>query len=333
MTAVENAAPWNCVPLSKIEDLSEAVQGAGLETMQMSRPPLKGSLAFASHDGVAYSTGHIGGQVALTGCLSESLVTLGVGLELPHGSKQWLNDVTTGNTAIFLPGAPHDALYMPGSLYATATLTVERLEEIASDLGLVLTLKELAGSGVVAHRLPTTTTKQLRTDFKNIHWSPTLSNDENPAVVGKKLLRAFISQLGRVPRPSIGKTTPQGYGRIACRARTFILDHLDCPLSIDVIAANSLTSQRTLHRAFLSVFNETPYSYVQKIRLNRIRSELITDAERACTIKAAVQRWGISELGRFAGLYNELFGELPSETLARRQNATPCGIRSDQSSG
>jgi hypothetical protein len=26
--------------------------------------------------------------------------------------------------------------------------------------------------------------------------------------------------------------------------------------------------------------------------------------------------WGISELGRLAGWYRELFGELPSETLA-----------------
>ena len=39
---------WTRVPISRIEDLSDAVLGAGLEAMQMSRAPVTGSLAFAS---------------------------------------------------------------------------------------------------------------------------------------------------------------------------------------------------------------------------------------------------------------------------------------------
>lgn len=56
---------WARVPTTRIEDLADAVFGGGLEAMQMSLPRVAGSLAFAEHDGVLYSTGLIGGQVAL----------------------------------------------------------------------------------------------------------------------------------------------------------------------------------------------------------------------------------------------------------------------------
>lgn len=319
---VDNAVRWDRNPISRIEELSEAVKGAGLEPIQMSRSPLIGSLAFATQDGIAYSTGQIGGQVALTGCLSESFVTLGLGLVLPAGSKQWLTDVTTGNMAVFLPGAPHDALYMSGSLFATATLSLDLLEEMAANLGLVLSAKDLGESGVVDRSLPDTALRELQAEFGNLHFSGLPPDDPSFAMAGKNLLQVFIYHLGREPRPCVGKPTPRGYAQIVAKARAFIISHLDRPLSIDAIAAAASTSQRTLHRAFLDVLNETPYSYVQKIRLHRIRSELITDAEKACTIKIAVHRWGITELGRFAGWYSELFGELPSETVSLRREST-----------
>jgi AraC-like DNA-binding protein len=290
--------------------------------MQMSCSPLTGSLAFTTQDGIAYSTGQIGGQVALTGCLSESLVTLGLGLVLPAGSKQWLTDVTTGNVGVFLAGAPHDALYMPGTLFATATLSLDLLEETAANLGLALSGKDLGESGVVDRPLPDNALRQLQAEFGNLHFSGLSSDDPSFAMAGRNLLQAFIYHLGREPRPYIGKPIHRGYARIVAKARAFIIGNLDRPLSIDAIAAAASTSQRTLHRAFLDVLNETPYSYVKKVRLHRIRHELISDAEKACTIKIAVHRWGITELGRFAGWYNELFGERPSETVSFRRGNT-----------
>jgi AraC-like DNA-binding protein len=69
------------------------------------------------------------------------------------------------------------------------------------------------------------------------------------------------------------------------------------------------------------VLDETPYSYVQKLRLNRIRHELVTDAEAACTITMVAHRWNMAGMGRFAAWYRDLFGELPSQTLRHQQSA------------
>ncbi|WP_375341868.1 helix-turn-helix domain-containing protein [Sinorhizobium prairiense] len=100
------------------------------------------------------------------------------------------------------------------------------------------------------------------------------------------------------------------------RARAYIVEHLSEPIALDDIAAAAFASRRTLYRAFADILDDTPQTYVRRLRLHRIRRGLATDRERACTIAVVANEWGISELGRLAGWYRELFGELPSETLA-----------------
>jgi AraC-like DNA-binding protein len=309
---------WTRVPISRIEDLRDAVYGAGLEAMQMSRAPVTGSLAFAEHGGVVYSTGHIGGRVALTGPLSESMVTLGLGLELAPGTRHWLNEVATGDCGVFLPGDDHDAFYMPGSLYATATLSAERLEEIAARIGLVLDAPTLGGTGIHTRRVSESALAGIRARFEHVHaGQPGAASGVE--VLGRGLLDAIIAHVGRLPRPQIGRINPQGHARIVARARAYILENLEHPLSIDAIAAAAYSSRRTLHRAFNYVLDETPQSYIRKLRLHRIRRDLASDAEFLCTITIVANQWGISELGRFFGWYRDLFGELPSATLAQHR--------------
>jgi AraC-like DNA-binding protein len=59
-----------------------------------------------------------------------------------------------------------------------------------------------------------------------------------------------------------------------------------------------------------------------RLRLHRIRHDLASDEERACTVALIANQWGISELGRMARRYRDLFGELPSETLAKQRPRT-----------
>lgn len=134
-----------------------------------------------------------------------------------------------------------------------------------------------------------------------------------------QILDVAISHFARAPRPHSGPPNPEGLGRIVARAREFIEANLDEPLPVDAIAAASYASRRTLFRAFVSVLGETPGHYVRRRRLHRIRHDLATWQERACTIAMIGNRWGMSELGRMAGWYRDLFGERPSETLRRAQ--------------
>ena len=91
-------------------------------------------------------------------------------------------------------------------------------------------------------------------------------------------------------------------------------------MTVDEIAAAAFTSRRTLFRAFADLLDDTTRGYVRRLRLHRIHDDLASEAEASCTVALVANRWGLSELGRVAGLYRDLFGELPSETRARRRD-------------
>ena len=135
MSSGSQASGWTHIPIASVEDLSDAVLGAGLEVTQMSRAPVTGSLAFAALDGgITCTSGYIGGRIALTGPLSANMVTLGVGIVMAPGTRHWLNDVASGAVGVFLPGDEHDALAY-GSLFnpfnlAQDTVWKEKRNEI-----------------------------------------------------------------------------------------------------------------------------------------------------------------------------------------------------------
>ena len=313
---------WTRIPIASVEDLSDGILGAGLEVTQMSRAPVTASLVFtAFDDGLTCTSGYIGGRVALTGPLSASMVTIGSGLVFEQGTRHWLNEVTSGVVGVFLPGDEHDALYPPGSMYAGITLSAERLEQMAAHHDLVLDARTLGGTRIDANRkLPAQDLSRLQMQFERIH-AGQLADAASARMVGMQFLDAMILHLARSPRFVAGGHDPHGLARIVARARAFIHEHLDQPLSVEMIASAAATSHRTLHRAFHIVLDETPYSYVLKLRLHRIRHELVTDAEAACTITMVAHRWNITEMGRLAVSYRDLFGELPSQTLVRHQQS------------
>jgi AraC-like DNA-binding protein len=246
------------------------------------------------------------------------MITLGIGLSLPAGTRHWLSEVATGDFGVFMPGDDHDALYTPGSLYATVTLTAERLERAAEAHGLVVNARSLGGTGVHMRRMPEHVIAALRAQFMHVH-ADRPTKGTIVAVLGDRMLDAIFKHVGRRPRAPTGRTDPRGHARIVARARGYVLENLERPLRIDEIANAAYASRRTLYRAFNDVLDETPHSYVRKVRLHRIRHDLASNEERACTVTLVANRWGINELGRLSGWSRELFGERPSETL--RQTA------------
>lgn len=311
---------WTNLPLVRIEDLHDAVLDAGLEATQMSTALLSGNLAFAQYDDVTYSSGLLNGQVALRGPLSQTHLTVGVGLRMGAGTRHWLEETPTGSVGVFHAGDEHDAFYTPGSLYATATLSIERLEEIAADEELVLDRPVLGGTGIHAQPLGASVARELQHQFELIHCGH-FASCARGSDAGDRMLRAIIKHIGREPLRLNRRESRQAYARIVRRARAYILEHLSEPISPDAVARAAFTSRRTLFRAFVDVLDDSPQTYVRRLRLHRIRHDLATEKERACSIALISNQWGMSDLGRMAGWYRELFGERPSETASRVQKA------------
>jgi AraC family ethanolamine operon transcriptional activator len=93
--------------------------------------------------------------------------------------------------------------------------------------------------------------------------------------------------------------------------------------SIPALCNVAGVSERTLEYAFRERLGMTPARYLKIRRLNFVHRELETAAPQGASVTSIALRSGFFDLGRFAGEYRALFGELPSETLGRAVRHRP----------
>ncbi len=89
------------------------------------------------------------------------------------------------------------------------------------------------------------------------------------------------------------------------------------PLTVTDMAHFAGVSIRSLQDGFKKYVGMSPTDYLRNVRLNRVREELLTERSFDSSIADIAFRWGFTHLGRFAKLYHERFGELPSETIRK----------------
>lgn len=75
---------WHCVDIRSIDQMSDAVMGAGLDAIQMNSGPFRGALAFRDRGRVTLRAGRIGGSCCAAP-LSERRVTVGMVLRAARG--------------------------------------------------------------------------------------------------------------------------------------------------------------------------------------------------------------------------------------------------------
>ena len=97
----------------------------------------------------------------------------------------------------------------------------------------------------------------------------------------------------------------------------YIEANADQALTPELLARVACVSVRTLHGAFQEQLGESPMAYVRRIRLTRVRTELLRGDPTRVRVTDVALKWGFTHQSRFAQQYREAFRELPSETLHR----------------
>lgn len=106
-------------------------------------------------------------------------------------------------------------------------------------------------------------------------------------------------------------------GRHVNRAMEYMrANAADIVLIAEVAAACGISS-RTLESAFKHVLGVTPMEVLTSFRLEDAR-RILLDPNSADSVTDAALACGFRHLGRFSRAYGDRFGELPSETRARR---------------
>ena len=97
--------------------------------------------------------------------------------------------------------------------------------------------------------------------------------------------------------------------------------HVDEHLGVAEIARELNISRRSLQTLFTDYFGLSPLKFINLRRMNLVREALRHCDPESTSIANIAAQHGFWHLGRFAGNYRELFGELPSETFSRKDSS------------
>jgi AraC-like DNA-binding protein len=99
-------------------------------------------------------------------------------------------------------------------------------------------------------------------------------------------------------------------------AEDYIDANWDKPITLEVLSGITGASTRSLHEKFKQARGYSPMGFAKQVRLKRAR-ELLLRPEPATSVTTVSSTCGFNNLGHFAKDYFKIFGERPSETLAR----------------
>ncbi|NET42857.1 AraC family transcriptional regulator [Okeania sp. SIO2B3] len=110
---------------------------------------------------------------------------------------------------------------------------------------------------------------------------------------------------------------PSRREKLIAKAETEMLGHLKKPLTLKQLAQNLKCSSCALSFGFKDLFGLSPMRYLKVRRLNAVRQRLKASEPESCTIAILASQFGFYSASHFARDYKAMFGELPSETLAK----------------
>lgn len=129
--------------------------------------------------------------------------------------------------------------------------------------------------------------------------------------VGEMLVLARRDVVNRIARaPALRKSTRVELYRRLLRGRDFLLSSLSEPIRLKDIAAAACLSPFHFHRAFATIFGETPHRYLTQQRLRRAAS-LLRDTDLSVTEISLST--GFESVSSFSHLFRSYYGVSPSK--------------------
>jgi AraC-like DNA-binding protein len=115
----------------------------------------------------------------------------------------------------------------------------------------------------------------------------------------------------------LNNPSPELKSGIVRTVRAYMDSHIAAPIALADLCGAASVSKRSLLYAFKEYCGTSPMKYLQALRLDGLRGDL-KNAGQGMTVTEVAFKWGLNNPGRLPKYYKERFGELPSETLAKR---------------
>ena len=99
------------------------------------------------------------------------------------------------------------------------------------------------------------------------------------------------------------------------RAIAYLEAGPDTPITLSDVADAVHVTPRALQYMFRRHLDMTPMEYLRRVRLDRAHQDLLDADPTTAAVKQIAARWGFAHTGRFAALYRQVYGRMPSDTL------------------
>lgn len=144
------------------------------------------------------------------------------------------------------------------------------------------------------------------------------------AAARSALLEAVEEMLGAsAAMPSARTEAQRNWRRVVLGAEAFLRANLDRPIYTGEICRALGIAPVTLGEAFRALLGMPPHRYFKLRRLILVRAALRDADQPAPRVKTVALSHGFWHLGHFSRDYLDLFGELPSATLAGARGRIP----------
>lgn len=316
MTALVGQFKAHCV-----EEHTETLAPWDVQLRQVSPGAFEGNKQHASLGDIVVFRDCWSQRGVATGALPADYLVLGAGIKLGNGIDWCGKECDSQTLAMALPGSEHNFSIPAHTPHVVMLLSMRCLHTLLGNgesHGLPAPFHHYQGHPELGKRL----VARMSWIIDYCHANPDLIED--PAHQ-KELEICLIDDLAEM-----------GFGRknepdsIHLYAKREILhraleyaEAVRDKISVPQFAADLEVNQRSLELAFREFLGITPRQYLVYRRLHGVHGQLRQLPPGSHRVTQVAASWGFSEMGRFAGEYKNLFGELPSTTLNRTLTRAP----------
>ncbi len=301
------------------DELSAAVAEWDLDFVQLDAGPAPSALTQVSTPDLLIQRFRFDRTYLQRGASPTAMRTFGLLEPDAEEIRMFGKKLTDSELALFRTGGEFEAVSRPGCVSLAISLDAARLDEAFAAVDLSPSRgREAMGSGLL--EVDPKVLQRLRRRAAGLL---DLLETNPSALGGSELLEEItfalaidlalaIASADGPPHPA-----PSRFRDFALRRAVSIIgDHPKQPIAIRQLAEETGVGWTTLVQAFRDHFGVTPKAYLQAVRLNCVRRDLL-EAELELRVADVANRWGFWHMGQFAADYKRLFGELPSETKNR----------------
>ena len=304
-----------------LDEFLDTIQGWKLNWIQLKGGKFRGELLQLGLDNFLLSHGKFNLPFRQQDGVPGDLWTFAI-LTGASSPARWRNREIFSDTIMVLPpNSEGDVVSRPG--YDVYTLSFP--EKVLSDMAQVAGLRDFQSLIGGARTLACDRQKMRELQHKTfqivrelVYTPPTPTNSRlgqhAEFVISRQLVLSLASS-----RPT---AFPKYPSRMRDRAVRQVIDYIEVnaqePIHLHDLSLITGASERTLRYGFLERFGVSPKAYLQAFRLNKVRRELRRADPASTKVIDLANHWGFWHMGKFAADYRKLCGELPSQTLNRR---------------